>query len=47
LPEREPYIVVILTKFDAERDGRYQTLVAISNLIYRSLTGIGSENNET
>src|SRR5438309_11289011 len=43
LPEREPYIVVILTEFDAEKDGRYQTLVGISNLIYRSLTGRGLE----
>ena len=47
LPEREPYIVVILTEFDAERDGRYQTVVDISNLIYRSLTGRGLENNES
>ena len=44
LPEREPYIVVILTEFDAEKDGRYQTLVGISNLIYRSLTGRGLGN---
>jgi len=43
LPEREPYIVVILTEFDAEKDDRYQTLVGISNLIYRSLTGRGLE----
>jgi beta-lactamase class A len=43
LPEREPYIVVILTEFDAEKDGRYQTLAGISNLIYRSVTGRGLE----
>ena len=39
LPEREPYIAVILTEFDAEQDGRRETVAAISELIYRSLTG--------
>jgi beta-lactamase class A len=39
LPEREPYIAVILTEFDAERNGRRETVAAISEVIYRSLTG--------
>jgi beta-lactamase class A len=39
LPEREPYIAVILTEFDADQDGRRETVAAISELIYRSLTG--------
>jgi len=39
LPEREPYIAVILTEFDAEQNGRRETVAAISEKIYRSLTG--------
>ena len=39
LPEREPYIAVILTEFDAEQNGRRETVAAISEVIYRSLTG--------
>ena len=39
LPEREPYIAVILTEFDAEQNGRRETVASISELIYRSLTG--------
>ena len=39
LPEREPYITVILTEFDAEQNGRRETVAAISEVIYRSLTG--------
>ena len=39
LPEREPYIAVILTEFDAEQNGRRETVAAISEMIYRSLTG--------
>ena len=38
LPEREPYIAVILTEFDAEQNGRRETVAAISEVIYRSLT---------
>src|ERR1044071_9497009 len=37
LPEREPYIAAILTEFDAEREGRRETVAAISEAIYRSL----------
>lgn len=39
LPEREPYIAVILTEFDAEQNGRHETVAAISEMVYRSLTG--------
>lgn len=39
LPEREPYIAVILTEFESEQEGRRETVAAISQLIYRSLVG--------
>jgi beta-lactamase class A len=39
LPEREPYIAVILTEFEPEQEGRRETVAAISQLIYRSLVG--------
>ena len=39
LPEREPYIAVILTESDAEQNGRRETVAAISEMLYRSLTG--------
>jgi beta-lactamase class A len=35
LPEREPYLAVILTEFDSDRDGRRETVAAISEAIYR------------
>jgi beta-lactamase class A len=37
LPEREPYLAVILTEFDSNRDGRRETVAAISEAIYRSV----------
>jgi beta-lactamase class A len=40
LPEREPYLAVILTEFDSDRDGRRETVAAISEAIYRSLMRI-------
>ena len=46
LPEREPYIAVILTEFDPDRDGRRETVAAISELIYHCLVGEGSKANE-
>jgi beta-lactamase class A len=46
LPEREPYIAVILTEFDSEQDGRRETVAAISEAIYRSVMGIGPKSNE-
>ena len=39
LPERQPYIAVILTEFDSEQDGRRETVAAISEVIHCSLTG--------
>ena len=40
LPEREPYIAVILTEFNSEREGRRETVAAISEVIYRSVMGM-------
>ena len=40
LPEREPYIAVILTEFDPEREGRREMVAAISEAIYRSVVGV-------
>jgi beta-lactamase class A len=40
LPEREPYIAVILTEFDPEREGRREMVAAISEAIYRSVVGM-------
>jgi beta-lactamase class A len=37
LPEREPYLAVILTEFDSDREGRRETVAAISETIYRSV----------
>src|SRR5436309_6092860 len=37
LPERAPYIAVILTEFDSDRKGRRETVAAISEGIYRSV----------
>jgi beta-lactamase class A len=37
LPEREPYLAVILTEFDSDGNGRRDTVAAISEAIYRSL----------
>ncbi len=39
LPERQPYIAVILTEFDSEQDGRRETVAAISEVIHHALTG--------
>lgn len=47
LPEREPYIAVILTEFDSERDGRRETVAAISQLIYHCLLGREPKANES
>ena len=46
LPEREPYIAAILTEFDPDRDGRRETVAAISEAIYRSLLGTKPNSNE-
>jgi beta-lactamase class A len=46
LPEREPYIAVILTEFDSEADGRRETVAAISEVIYRAVMGMEAKSNE-
>src|SRR2546423_1818971 len=46
LPEREPYIAVILTEFDPDRNGRRETVAAISEAIYRSVMGMEPRSNE-
>jgi len=43
LPEREPYIAVILTEFDSEQEGRRETVAAISEAIYHSVMGMQGE----
>ena len=39
LPEREPYLAVILTEFDSNGEGRREIVAAISEAIYRSVMG--------
>src|SRR6266403_141099 len=46
LPEREPYIAVILTEFDSEGDGRREIVAAISGAIYRLIVGAEPRANE-
>jgi beta-lactamase class A len=43
LPEREPYIAVILTEFDSEKEGRRETVAAISEAIYHSVMRMQGE----
>lgn len=46
LPEREPYLIAILTEFDPEREGRRETVAAISGAVYRSLLRTESKSHE-
>ena len=46
LPEREPYIAAILTEFDSDKEGRRETVAAISEAIYRSLLKSEPKLNE-
>jgi len=46
LPEREPYIAVILTEFDSEGNGRREIVAAISMAIYRLIVGAEPRPNE-
>ena len=39
LPEREPYILVVLTEVPAESNGRRETIAKISETIFQALTG--------
>ena len=47
LPEREPYIAVILTEFDSEGDGRREIVAAISGAIYRLIVGAEPRTDES
>jgi beta-lactamase class A len=40
LPEREPYLAVILTEFDSNGEGRREIVAAISEAIYQSVMGM-------
>ena len=46
LPEREPYIIAILTEFDPDKEGQRDTVAGISRVIYRSLLGTEPKSNE-
>jgi beta-lactamase class A len=46
LPEREPYVAAILTEFDPDKEGRRETVAAISEAIYRSLLRTEPKSNE-
>ena len=39
LPEREPYILIVLTQVPAESKGRRETIAKISETVFQSLTG--------
>ena len=39
LPEREPYILAVLTEVPAESNGRRETIAKISETVFQSLTG--------
>jgi beta-lactamase class A len=40
LPEREPYILVVLTEVPAESNGRRETVARISGAVFETLTGM-------
>ena len=40
LPEREPYILVVLTEVAPERNGRRETIAKISGIVFQTLTGV-------
>jgi beta-lactamase class A len=40
LPEREPYIIVVLTEVEPEANGRRETIAKISALVFQTLTGM-------
>ncbi|CAN5117307.1 N/A [soil metagenome] len=39
VPEREPYIVAILTEVEPEKNGRRETVAKISEAVFRAVTG--------
>jgi beta-lactamase class A len=44
LPEREPYILVVLTQVAAETNGRREAIAKISEVVFRSLTGLEAKS---
>lgn len=40
LPEREPYILVVLTEVAPETNGRRETVAKISGMVFQTLTGM-------
>jgi beta-lactamase class A len=40
LPEREPYILVVLTEVAPEANGRRETIAKISGIVFQALTGM-------
>ena len=44
LPEREPYILVVLTEVAAETNGRREAIAKISEVVFRSLTGLEAKS---
>ena len=39
LPERDPYILIVLTEVPADTNGRRETIAKISEIVFQSLTG--------
>jgi beta-lactamase class A len=46
LPKRKPYVVAVLTEWDAETSGRHPTIAAASYMIYEHLLGSKDEDDE-
>jgi len=44
LPEREPYILVVLTEVAAETNGRREAIAKISEVVFRCLTGLEAKS---
>ena len=42
LPEREPYIVAVLTEVDSDSNARRDTVAKISEAVYKAVTGKGA-----
>jgi len=40
LPEREPYILIVLTEVAPETNGRRETIAKISGIVFQALTGM-------
>ena len=46
LPKRKPYVIAILTEWEAETTGRSPTIAAASYMIYEYLTGGRDEGDD-